>query len=149
MTPAAEALREPTMATSGIVSAAPLPPDGDERRRVIDHCQPVWIIVFAERDENGAEFLRGGDLLFRLGARADVRRAAAAAAAGKPRQRLKRRSRAAEMIDQCAERPRPDILAANEPQPVEPLLIGQADGFCQVVQRKSPQPLRRAAAAAA
>jgi hypothetical protein len=31
------------------------------------------------------------------------------------------------LIDQRADGARPDILAANEPQPVEPLLVGQPD----------------------
>jgi hypothetical protein len=41
--------------------------------------------------------------------------------------------RAAKMVDQGAKRARPDILAANEPQPVDPLLIRQADGLRAVV----------------
>lgn len=33
---------------------------------------------------------------------------------------------------------RPDILAAYELQPVEPLLVSQADGFCNVVHGGFP-----------
>jgi hypothetical protein len=29
------------------------------------------------------------------------------------------------MVDQRAERARPDILATDEPQPIDPLLVGQ------------------------
>jgi hypothetical protein len=37
------------------------------------------------------------------------------------RQRLERPFGAAELVDQRAERRRPDIFAADEPQPVQPL----------------------------
>ena len=40
-------------------------------------------------------------------------------------QRVERRARAAEMIDQVAEGARADIVAADQPQPVEPLLVGE------------------------
>jgi hypothetical protein len=40
-------------------------------------------------------------------------------------ERLERGPRAAKMIDQRAKGARPDILAANKSQPVDPLLIAQ------------------------
>jgi hypothetical protein len=42
-------------------------------------------------------------------------------------ERLERGPRAAKMIDQRAKGARPDILAANKSQPVDPLLIAQRD----------------------
>ena len=48
-------------------------------------------------------------------------------AAGKLRQCRERRPGAAEMVDEGAEGARPDIGAANEAKPVDPLLIGQLD----------------------
>ena len=50
-----------------------------------------------------------------------------AAAPRKVRQRVERGLRRAEMIDEAAERRRPDILAADQPQPGKPLLVGQRD----------------------
>ncbi len=76
-----------------------------------------------------AQFARGLDLALGLLARIDLRRAAAAAAPRQCRQRIKRGARAAEMIDQCAEGARPDILAADKPQPVDPLLVGETNAF--------------------
>ena len=34
---------------------------GDERRRIIDHLQPLWIFVFTDRDEGRPEFAGGFD----------------------------------------------------------------------------------------
>ena len=45
------------------------------------------------------------------------------------RTRWRCRARLAKMIEERSERPRTDVLAADEPQPVEPLFIRQADGF--------------------
>ena len=52
-------------------------------------------------------------------------RAAGAAAPREIGQRLERRAGAAEMIEQRAERARADIFAADEPQPVEALLVAE------------------------
>jgi hypothetical protein len=65
------------------------------------------------------------DLAHRILARTNLRHAARAAAPGERRQRLERVARPAEMIDQRAERPRPDILAADEAEPIDPLLVGE------------------------
>jgi hypothetical protein len=32
---------------------------GQERRRIIDHLQPLWIFVFTDRDEGGFELVGG------------------------------------------------------------------------------------------
>jgi hypothetical protein len=49
-------------------------------------------------------------------------RCAGASAARQRRQSLERRAGSAEMIEQRAKGARADILTADEPQPVEPLL---------------------------
>jgi hypothetical protein len=100
-TPAAEALREPMMATSDIANTR------------------LWPRIA----------ISGGlDFLFGLFARANSR-SAAAAAAGEGRESLERRACSAAMVEQRAESARPYILASDEPQPVEPLLIRQSYGF--------------------
>src|ERR1700686_1381569 len=110
-----------------------------QRRRVIDHLQAFRIVGLANGDECDVELSRGVDLPFGRVARTDLRRSPTAT----PRQRgqgLKRGAGAAEMIDEGAKRARPryyganarrlrhntarpDILAADEAQPVEPLLV--------------------------
>ena len=81
--PAPEALREPTTATIGSAKRRRLAADRDERRRVVDHLQPRRVAGFAQGHERDAKLFRRGDLALRVGARADLRRAAATAA---PRQ---------------------------------------------------------------
>ena len=96
----------------------------NQRRRVVDHLQPQRVVRFAERDEMHVEGARrlqlGGGFL----GRADASGPRRAAAAGKRGQSVKRGARAAEMIDQLAEGARPDILGADQAQPVDPLLVG-------------------------
>jgi hypothetical protein len=52
----------------------------------------------------------------------------AAAAAGQGRERLERSLRAAELIDERPKRRRADILAADQPEPVQALAVAQLDG---------------------
>ena len=103
-----------------------------QRRRIVDHLQALRIAGFADGDERDVEFSRGVHLTLSLVARTNLRRRRAAA----PRQRgqgLKRRAGAAEMIDESAKRPRSDVLAADEAQPVEALLVGEVDAMCRFV----------------
>ena len=89
---------------------------------MVDHLQPVWIMRLAACDQGNAKFAASLELSFGLFAGANLRRAGAAAARQR-RQRLKRGAGSAEMIEQRAKGAWADILAADEPQPVEPLLI--------------------------
>jgi hypothetical protein len=57
--------------------------DRHEWRRIVDHLQPRRVAGFAQGHERDAKLFRRGDLALRVGARADLRRAAGAAA---PRQ---------------------------------------------------------------
>jgi hypothetical protein len=91
--------------------------------------QPVRIIGFADRDKADSEPARGFDFALRLVALIVLRGGIAAPAARQSRQGFERRSRTAEMIDKRPKRARADILAADEAQPVDPLLIRQADRF--------------------
>ncbi len=72
LTPAPEALREPTMATSGSANTAAWPRMAIKRRRVVDHLQRQRIIGFAQRHESDAELLRGRDFALGLGARINL-----------------------------------------------------------------------------
>ena len=58
-------------------------------------------------------------------ASARLRLAACAATLRQRGQRLERRPRPAEMIEQRAEGPWSDILAADEAEPIDPLLVGE------------------------
>ena len=131
--PAAEALREPTTAIMGCASAAILPRTRDQRRRVVDHAQPDRVVRLAERDQRNAEPRRRGELALGLVAAAQPRGLLRAAAPRHVRQRLKGGTGAAEVIEQRAEGARPDILAADETQPVEPLRVGQTNPRCELV----------------
>ena len=99
----------------------------DERRRAVDLRQAKRIGGFAGGDELRAELLRGFDLARRVGARADADRTRRSAAPRQIGQGAQRRPRAAVALEQRGEGARPDILAADQPQPVEPLLVGQSD----------------------
>ena len=51
-TPAADALRAPTIATIDSASAAALPRTREQRRRIVDHLQPQRIVGLAERHQS-------------------------------------------------------------------------------------------------
>ena len=100
-----------------------------QRRRIVDHLQALRIVGLADGDERDVELSRGVRSHARP-RRANKSAARAAAATARQRgQRLERRAGAAEMIDQGAKRARPDILAADQPQPVDALLVGQANAL--------------------
>src|SRR6202030_4177712 len=118
-----------------------MPADRKQRRRVIDHLQAFRIIGLANGDKRNVELSRGVDLTLGCVARTNLRRSPPPA----PRQRgqgLKRGTGAAEVIDKGAKSPRPDILAADEAQPVEPLFVGEVDSFCALVH-SSPNTVRQ------
>ena len=140
LTPAAEALRAPTMATQERVEHGALPAHGDQRRGVVDHLQARRIVRLPERDQAHAKRAGGLQLALGVGTRIDAGGRGAAA----PRQirhRLERRARAAVMVDERAEGARADIVAADELQPVEPLLVGQTNAVvAPFVGHIAPRP---------
>jgi len=94
-----------------------------ERRGVIDHLQAAGIIGLAERNEGHAGRVRRLELALGILARGDATRTFGAAAAGEFGDRRQGRARPAVMIDQRAECARADIVAADQAQPIEPLLV--------------------------
>src|SRR5262249_5514906 len=115
-TPAADALRAPTTATAGRLSAAALPRTAKKRRRGVDHLQTAGVIGRAERHEAHAESFRCLEFARGVLAGGNPGRPLGAAASGEIGYRGKRRPRAAVMIDECAEGARPHIVAADKTQ---------------------------------
>ena len=125
-TPAADALRAPTTATAGRLSAAALPRTA-KSGRVVDHLQTAGIIGLAEHAESFRclEFARGV-------LAGGPGRPRGAAASGEIGYRGKRRPRAAVMIVECAEGARPHIVAADKTQPIKPLLVAEPHALALV-----------------
>src|SRR6516164_43082 len=103
--PAAEALRAPTTATAGRRSAAVLPRTA--------RSGGASSIICSRRGYSGSPSAM------------KATPSAFAAVAGKIGQRRQRRAGAAVVVDQRAEGARADIVAADEAQPIEPLLLAQ------------------------
>src|SRR5262249_11956747 len=109
--PAADALRAPTSATVGRLSAAALPrtaksgggAPGQGGGGIVDHLRAGGIVGSAEGDEARAEGLRRLELALRSLARGDGGGTLGAAAAGKMGKRRQRGARTAVMIDERAE----------------------------------------------
>ncbi len=98
----------------------------EKRRSVVGRLQAARILGFAEGDQIDAEPVRGAQFSFGVFRGSDPDRARGPAAAGEIGQRRERGTRAAIVIEQRPEGARADILAADQPQPVEPLLVAQA-----------------------
>jgi hypothetical protein len=99
--------------------------DAKQRRRVVDHAQPRRIVRLAERNQRDAEPPRGFDLAFGGFDGADTYRLCGPAAPRQIGQSVKRGAGAAVVIDQRAEGSRTDVVAANEAQPIAPLVVRQ------------------------
>ena len=125
--PAAEALRAPTTAIIGRASTARWPRTRDERRGIVDHRAAATDSRARPAPPSATPAARAALISRSASAREQMRATAGAAAARQAGQRGERGLRAAELVEQRPEGARPDILAANEPQPVEPLLVGQPD----------------------
>src|SRR5258707_1589442 len=123
--PAPEALREPTMAMTGRISTSAGPRTPSRGRRIVEHGEPRRIPRFARCNQTDAELFAGRQLSSRILLAANPSRARRAAAPRQVGQPLQRCPRAAEMIDQRTKRARPDIVTADQPQPVDALLVGQ------------------------
>jgi hypothetical protein len=105
--------------------------DGQQRRRTDDLAQERGVIRFADADEGGAVPVGDLQFAFRLALAGDADGAGRTTAAREFRQHVQRRLGAAAMIDKLAEGDRPDIVAADEAQPGDPLSFRQ---------RNSPDP---------
>ena len=106
------------------------PAQGEHRRRVVDGGERQRIGGLADGDQVPAEPVQRLDLALGGGARAQTlmgrrrppRRASAGSASSTAAGEPKRSSRAKKVIG-------PDVLAAREAQPVEPLGVGQRAGL--------------------
>ncbi len=138
MRPAAEAFRAPTMAIDGRGEVARVAADGNERRRCVAMAEPGRIERLADADEDGAELLHRRHLVLGLRQARDLDRARGAAAAGKVGDAVERGLGRAEVIDQPAKGRGPDIFAADQAEPRQPLLVGQRDARCFSVHGELP-----------
>ena len=123
--PASEALRAPTMATARPREAGGVAVDGEQRRRAVDvaGARPDSP---ARRSRRGARRPRPRRASSRSASLDGAMPDAPAAALGEARAGVERRRGAAEAVDQVAEGDRADVLAADQAQPGEPLLVGEA-----------------------
>ena len=99
--------------------------DGDERGRRVDFAQPGRIVPLPDRDDARAETRQPRELALGLGGLRDAD--LSSRAAGEARQRLERCGCGTEMIDEVAERRRSDILAADQAQPGDALVVREPD----------------------
>ena len=88
-------------------------------------CRALRVVRLAERDEAGAEALHGGELALGLVLAAEPE--LAAGLAPEIGQRLEGGRRAAEAVHQVAEGARADAFAADQPEPVDALAVGEDD----------------------
>src|SRR6185437_15480587 len=102
--------------------------DAEQRRRALQCGEPRRIAGLAWRDQADAKLAAAREFTAGLVLAADTARTRRAAAPREIGQPLQRRTRAAEMTDQRMECTRPDMVAADQPQPVDPLGIGQLFG---------------------
>jgi hypothetical protein len=97
---------------------------GEKRRGIVDHPQAVRIVGLGSRHQGHAHRLGGRELALGVLARADAGRPGCAPSSGEIGQRGQRRARIAAMPDQGLKRARADMIAADQPQPIDPLLVG-------------------------
>ncbi len=91
------------------------------RRRVIDHLQAGGIMLFAERDKRHPAAACSFKFALSIRFPANFDGAIGSATAGEIGERFERRAGAAEMIEQGSEGTGTDVLATDEPQPIEAL----------------------------
>lgn len=87
------------------------------------------IVGFANADEAGAETMRSLDLTLGFGDGGNPDAARRSAPPGKLWKRVQRSFGGTEMVDEIAKGRRSDIVAANEPEPGDPLAVRQRNPF--------------------
>ena len=112
--------------------------DGDQRRRVGGLPQTAGIVRFADAKENSTHFCRGVHFPFGVFQACNANRTSAAAAPDELRQHFQRVCRRTAMGDQIAKCCRTDILAADQPEPAQPLAVRKAYAFLLVVHPLAP-----------
>jgi hypothetical protein len=100
----------------------------EQRRGVVDCREPRRIAGLFRGEQADAERVAGGELGAGIFLAADPDLARCAAALGEIRQPLQRGPRAAAMCHKRSVCPRPDIVGADQSQPVDPLGIGDCGG---------------------
>jgi hypothetical protein len=133
-------LREPTTRAAEHLSGPAYP---DQRRRGLDRLQRLRVFGLAERHVSHSDPRRRGEFALGLGARCDLD--GAATAPGETRQSVERPRSAAVLVHERAKRARTHLLGADQPQPVDALLVREARAahpFCPI--RPSVPARRRA-----
>jgi hypothetical protein len=85
------------------------------------------IVRLAQRQQGHPQSGGGLELALGILARVYADGSGRAAAAGEIGQRVQGRARSAVVVDECTEGARTHVVAADEPQPIQPLLVGQPD----------------------
>ena len=124
--PAPEALREPTIAIIGRISASIAPRTPSSGGASSSVASRGGYPASSGATRLTPSLSAGGKFGARIVLAADPSRPRRAAASRQIRQPLQRGARAAEMVDQRAKRARPDIVGADQPQPVDPLGVGES-----------------------
>src|SRR5262249_43936174 len=141
--PAADALRDPTIATIGRTRAAPLPrtaSSGGGAAMAGGRCGDFGSPGGGRR---AARARVGGRSRPGFGAAPGGGGRWGAAAGRQIGQGRERFTRTAVMLDQRQEGPRPHVLAADQPQPVEPLVVVEANVFSGHLPPRAASPRRR------
>jgi hypothetical protein len=94
-------------------------------RRVVERGEMRRVESFLRSDQLDAELMARFKLGKCLVLAADTHLACRAAASRKLMESLQRRASASELLQQDAERARPDVIAADQAQAVDPLGVGQ------------------------
>jgi hypothetical protein len=97
----------------------------EQGRRIVEHGEPRRIAGFIRRQQADAEPHACGKLSARILLAANPRRTISAAAPRQIGQPFQGGARVAEMKQQGIKGARPDIVGADQPQPVDPLGVGE------------------------
>ena len=121
------------------------PEHGQDRRRIVDRCEPARVSWLAPADEPRPETVQCGELGLGFGASDRGHGLGALAAPRELRDHLQRRAGRAEAAQQRVKADRADGLGAAQPQPVEALLrIEFACGQCLTSAFTERDPALRA-----
>jgi hypothetical protein len=101
--------------------------DGEKRRRIIDRRKPHGIGGFTERDISDAAARAGRKFALGIRPRRNTHKPRRAAATRELGQCVKRCARIAEPVKQHPEGARPDVVAADQTEPIDALLVGKTN----------------------
>jgi hypothetical protein len=98
---------------------------GQQRRCIVEHRKSRRITGFTRREQANADLLAGRKLCARVRLAANTPGTHGTAALRQTGQPLQHGVRAAIVIDQGTESARSDVVRTDQPQPVDPLCVGQ------------------------